>query len=84
MRKFAVPMSAGAARNYLKVVLEPLRTVFPSFALYERAITLQERWRFSFHDLLIIGSAIETECSVLYSEDLHDRQKMESLSGSIR
>ena len=80
MRKFAVPMSADAARDYLKVVLEPLCTVFPSFALYERAIALHERWRFSFYDSLIIASAIEAECSVLYSEDMQDQQKVESLT----
>ena len=47
-RRFAVPMNADAARDYLKVVLEPLCAVFPSIALYELTITLRERWRFSF------------------------------------
>ena len=79
-RRFAVPMNADAARDYLKVVLEPLCAVFPSIALYERTITLRERWRFSFYDSLIIGSALEAECSVLYSEDLQDQQKVESLT----
>lgn len=79
-QKFAVPMTLDAARDYLNVVLEPLCAVFPSIALYERAITLQERWRYGFCDSLIIGSALEAECSVLYSEDLHDQQKVESLT----
>ncbi|MGI9336760.1 MAG: PIN domain-containing protein [Gammaproteobacteria bacterium] len=79
-RKFAVPMTPDDVRDYLKIVLEPLCMVFPSMALYERAIALHERWRYGFHDSLTIGSALEAPCSLLYSEDLHDRQKVESLT----
>jgi predicted nucleic acid-binding protein len=79
-RKFAMPMAPDAARDYLNIVLEPLCAVFPSIALYQRAIGLSERWRYGFYDSLIIGSALEAECSILYSEDLQDRQKIESLT----
>ena len=79
-RKFAVPMTPDALREYLKVVLEPLCTVFPSIALYERAISLHERWRYGFYDALIIGSALEAKCSLLYSEDMQDQQKIETLT----
>lgn len=79
-RRFSVPMPPDAALDYLKVVLEPLCAVFPSIALYERAIRLHERWRYGFYDSLIIGSALEAECPMLYSEDLHDGQKVEFLT----
>ena len=79
-RKFALPMTPDAARDYLKVVLEPLCVVFPSIALYQRAIDLNERWRYDFYDSLIIGSALEAGCSILYSEDLQNQQKIESLT----
>ncbi len=79
-RRFAIPMTPDAARDYLSVVLEPLCAVFPSMALYERAISLHERWGYGYYDALIIGSALEAKCSVLYSEDLHDRQHVESLT----
>ena len=54
--------------------------MFPSFALYERAISLQERWRFTFYDSLIIAAALEASCEVLYTEDLQDGQEIESLT----
>ncbi len=79
-RKFSTPMTSEAAREYLGLVLEPLCAVFPSIALNQRAIDLSERWRYGFYDSLIIGSALEANCSVLYSEDLHDQQKIESLT----
>lgn len=79
-RRFPVPMPPDAALDYLSFVLEPLCAVFPSIALYERAIALHERWRYGFYDSLIIGSALEAGSRVLYSEDLHDGQKLESLT----
>lgn len=44
----------------------------------EKTITLAcevaDRYRFSFYDSLIIAAALESGCSVLYSEDLQDGQ----------
>ena len=79
-RKFETPMTSEMATEYLHLVLEPLCTVFPNTALYERAIDLSERWQYSFYDSLIIASALEADCSTLYSEDLHCGQKIESLT----
>ena len=80
IRKFQTPMTSEVANEYLHLVLEPLCTVFPSISLYERALSLAERWRYGFYDSLIIASALEAECSILYSEDLHAGQKLESLT----
>jgi predicted nucleic acid-binding protein len=41
-----------------------------SKALLLRASTLRERFAFSFWDSTIVASALHTEASVLYSEDL--------------
>lgn len=65
--KFATPMTPDDALRYLRGVLEPLCMVFPSITLYERAIDLQERWRYGFYDALIIGSALQAGCEILYS-----------------
>lgn len=42
-----------------------------------KACTIASRYGFSFYDSLIIASAIESNCSILYSEDLQDGQMIE-------
>src|ERR1700677_2677302 len=34
-----------------------------------KAVTLSERYKYSYYDSLILASAIEAQCEVLYSED---------------
>jgi predicted nucleic acid-binding protein len=79
LRKFAKPLTAADAERYLKVVLEPLCAVFAGFDLYHQAIDITERWKYSFYDSLIIASAHQAGCSVLYSEDLQHGQKIGNL-----
>jgi predicted nucleic acid-binding protein len=79
LRKFAKPLTAGDAERYLKVVLEPLCAGFAGFDLYHLAIDIAERWKYSFYDSLIIASAHQADCTVLYSEDLRHGQKIGGL-----
>jgi predicted nucleic acid-binding protein len=39
-----------------------------------RAIELCLKYSYSYYDSLILASAIESQCSVLYSEDMHQCQ----------
>lgn len=39
-----------------------------------KACSIAERYQFSFYDSLIIASAIECNCSILYSEDMKHNQ----------
>ncbi|WP_262245665.1 PIN domain-containing protein [Parapedobacter soli] len=41
------------------------------------AINIADRYGFSFYDSLIISAALESDCKVLYSEDLHNGQIIE-------
>jgi predicted nucleic acid-binding protein len=43
----------------------------------KRACEIADRYRFSFYDSLIISAALESNCTMLYSEDLHDGQVIE-------
>ena len=38
------------------------------------AIDLRERYKYSFYDSLIIATALESKCTVIYSEDLQHKQ----------
>ncbi len=55
-------------------------TVYLSIALYEKASELQDRWKFSVHDSLIIAAALTAGCKTLYSEKLQHEQRVESLT----
>ena len=80
VQKFERPLSDELALRYLREVLDPLCSVFPSISLCETALSLHRRWRFSFYDSLIVAAALESDCKVLYSEDLQDGQEIESLT----
>jgi len=79
-RKFTPPLSTAQTLRYLHEVLEPLCAVFSGNDLYRKAIGIQERWRYSFYDSLIIASALSAGCNTLYSEDLQASQSIESLT----
>lgn len=42
------------------------------------ACHIAEKYKFSFYDSLIISAALECNCNILYSEDLHDGQLIET------
>jgi predicted nucleic acid-binding protein len=52
----------------------------PSQSLYVKSIDIQERYKFSFYESLIITAALEAGCSTLYSEDLQHGQRIETLT----
>jgi len=75
LRRFAKPMRAAEAEQYLALVLGPLISVHSSQALYGEALRLTERHGLSWYDALIVAAALEGQCEVLYSEDLqHGRR----------
>lgn len=44
----------------------------------KKACQIADRYNFSFYDSLIIAAALEVDCVILYSEDMHDGQLVES------
>jgi len=78
-RRFAQPMSAAEAEQYLITVLRPLLAVHSSPALYFSALRIAERYRISWYDSLIIAAAQEGQCEKLYSENFQHRQKIQGV-----
>ena len=78
-QKFVKPLGESDALLYLDRVLGPLCEVLPTLDLYRRAIGLASRWKYSFYDSLIIASALQSECRIIYSEDLQHGQKVEGV-----
>lgn len=77
--KLRRPANRDDARRLLDKVLAPLWRVMPSTALYERALDLHSRYRFSFYDSLIVAAALEANCTRLFSEDLQHGQRVDGL-----
>ncbi len=74
LRKFEMPVTVKDARSYLHNVLLPLCEIFPSIPFYEKSLTIREDTGFSFYDSMIVTAALESGCTVLYTEDLqHER-----------
>ena len=74
-RRFTPPMTIVEAEQYLATIFRPLLSVHSSHALYAEALHLRSRYRLAWYDSLIVAAAIQSECRVLYSEDMQDGQK---------
>jgi predicted nucleic acid-binding protein len=80
LRRFAKPMSSADVGQYLSATFRPLLSVRSSPALYGEALRIGARFRLAWYDSLIVASAIEGQCDVLYSEDCQDGQQIESVT----
>ncbi len=56
-----------------------LVVVHSSYSLYMEALTLSRRYSLSWRDSLIVSAASESQCRILYSEDLQDGQSFDSV-----
>ena len=79
LRRFAQPMSYADAEQYLTTTFRPLLSVHSSQALYGDALRIAAKFKLSWYDSLVIASAIEGHCDVLYSEDLQHEQRFGDL-----
>lgn len=78
-RRFAQPMSAFAAEEYLNTIFRPLLVVHSSPALFISALQVYAQHHLSWYDSLIVAAAQEAGCSVLYSEDMQHGQRVNHL-----
>jgi len=79
LRKFAQPMIAAEAEQYLGTVFRPMLAVHSSQSLFSQALLLSGRHQLSWYDSLIVASAMESRCGVLYSEDLQSGRRFGEL-----
>jgi predicted nucleic acid-binding protein len=79
LRRFAHPMTASEAEQYLVTVFRPLLAVHSSASLYLSGLRIAEKYRLSWYDALIVAGAAEANCKILYSEDFQHGQKIESV-----
>lgn len=78
----AATRKVGLSHKFAMAALHDLAhipTHQPALQDIARAGELQTRHRISFWDAMIVNSAIEMDCSVLWTEDLNDGQKFGNL-----
>jgi predicted nucleic acid-binding protein len=80
LHKFEKPLSWEESHQYFEEVLGPLCGVYADAELYRKALRIQYETGYRFYDALIVTSALEGGCKVLYSEDLQDGRKIAGLS----
>lgn len=73
--KSSSKLTAAEAQSYLNITFRPLQIIPPSITLISDAIRIQERYRLSWYDSLIVSAAQQAGCSILYSEDLQHGQQ---------
>jgi predicted nucleic acid-binding protein len=68
--KSSVSKTLVELSNNFFVFINDIQTV-------SKALDIHFMYHFSYYDSLIIASALQNKCSILYSEDLHHSQKIE-------
>lgn len=76
--KILKPLPLKVARNILEYLLNWDLIINDEYITI-KAINLQEKYRFSFWDSLIVQSAIQSQAYTLLSEDLSDGQIIENV-----
>ena len=71
----------NAIQSSLMRIMNHVEVVSVTEATVKKSHEIKNRYRFSLWDSLIVASAIENECSVLYSEDMQSGQLID---GSLR
>jgi predicted nucleic acid-binding protein len=75
-------MPWGDVRDALEVIQifcpEPLPITLTT---HQDALTIAEKYRFRIFDALIVASALEANCPILYSEDMRDGQVIDGRMG---
>jgi predicted nucleic acid-binding protein len=79
LKRFEHRMNFEDRQEYLARVFRPLLKIHSSLALYEEALRLHAANKLQWYDALIVGAARESDCAILYSEDLQHGQKFGSL-----
>lgn len=83
LNEFASVASRKLRMSYVEIrdVLATVRGVCQTQALtvdtHDRGLDIAERFGFSLYDSMIVSSALQSGCSVLYSEDMQHGQEID-------
>jgi len=75
-RKFSLEYSQIQA--VIAELTEQFEIAIVTVTTIETALNIAERYQYSYFDSLIVASALEVGCNILYSEDLQDGQHIDN------
>jgi predicted nucleic acid-binding protein len=80
---YSVMKKNGAADDLIQAnvltILDNYETCWFTPELLRRSFSLRNRYQFSCWDSLILAAALESDCTVIYTEDLHHGQMVETV-----
>lgn len=76
LKKLALPLPETG--KLLAMLEATCRVEIVTPTTMHRALDIAGRYGFSWFDSLIVASALEAECGILYSEDMHHSQVIEN------
>lgn len=79
LHKFKKPLTWDEAHLYFEEVLAPMCGIYPDPGMYRKALQIRHETGYHFYDALIVASAIEGGCKILYSEDLQNGRNISGL-----
>jgi len=71
-------LSADEIISIVNKLIEALNFVAVEESTIKKALQIKHNLGFSFWDCLVISSALENNCSILYTEDLQEGQSIEN------
>lgn len=64
----------------LSNAIQSLAETIPlGLAIHNRALKIATSYGYSFYDSLIVAAALESECDLLFSEDMQHKQRIETV-----
>ncbi len=78
-KKFRRPISN--IKSDIEILIQKVNLIIPDLHTVQHALELAEQLGYSHFDSLMLASALESDCTVFYSEDLQDGQL---IKGSLR
>jgi predicted nucleic acid-binding protein len=65
--------------GYVTSFYRRCEVIVPGLTLHQSASDLRQRYHFSYWDSLIVAAALQANCGVLYTEDLHHGLRIDPL-----
>jgi predicted nucleic acid-binding protein len=79
LKAFRVSLARSDLELFLETALFPMAVVSPSQPLVIEALRVQSAYRLAWYDSLIVAAALESDCEVLYTEDIQHGQRIRNM-----
>ncbi len=71
-------MSYAEIRDTLSIIRTVCQIQAVTINIHERGLDIAERYGYALYDSMVISAALESGCSLLYSEDMQHGQKIDA------